>query len=162
MVQNKVKSLLGSARVKVAPQFNPVPIAQGHVTASSSLNGHPAIATVDGLSNVYWAAAAASNDGLGQQLTFSFDKPVNLDRLVLTSGVFDNFPSEPRPSEILLSYDNHQSDDLSVKNQREPQTLTLGHGHGVKSVQIIIKGVYPSALGGHSVAIGEIEFLTQQ
>jgi hypothetical protein len=157
------KSLFTSARKNVAPSFNLVtPLG---AAAGSTLAGHPANLLIDEIKTTYWAAAPSPTGGVGQFIGITFALPkqpaVNLDRINFFSGVADNFASQPRPSEVLVAYDNGQSDDLTLKNQPDVQALTLNHGQAVRGLEIIIKGVYPSSSGGQSVAISEIEFNTK-
>jgi hypothetical protein len=160
---HKGKSLFSSARKTVAPSYNLVtPIG---AAATSSLPDHPAKLLIDEIKTTYWAASASATGGAGQLIGVTFALPqqptVNLDRINFFSGVADDFASQPRPSEVLIAYDNGQSDDLMLKNQPDVQVLDLKHGHAVRSLQMIIKGTYPSSTGGRSVAVSEIEFNTK-
>lgn len=162
-VENKLKSVATSIRKKVSPHYNLVtPLAATSVQSAAS---NPASLAIDGHSNTWWQAKPSPSLGVNDTMSIAFavapQQPVNLDHLKVYSGIGAAFVSEPRPKSMLITYSNGQSDTLTLKNQPDPQDLTLTNAHGVRGLTITIESVYPSSSGGTSLAISELEFFTK-
>ena len=81
-------------------------------------------------------------------------------RIIITPGASDTpdaFLKEPRPKQVHLVYDNGQSEDVTLKDERKPQTFTLKKAKQVGKIDLVITTVYPSQ-GGQDTAITEVEF----
>ncbi|MGW1258297.1 discoidin domain-containing protein [Streptomyces sp. NPDC002513] len=83
----------------------PKPLRPAHMRASSQAASHRAQAAFDGLNNRYWAPAAPG-PATGQYLEADFERPVRLQKILITSGSStkpDEYLSQARPSEITLT-----------------------------------------------------------
>jgi len=103
-------------------------------------------------------------------VTVRFEKPFDLGRMLLTSGVSGNtqpgegFVSQPRPSEIKVTLNGDAANvkTVALKDIDQPQTLTV-KGKAVTTVEFVVSAVYPAAQGtGKSVAITEMEFFQRR
>ncbi|HMC09469.1 MAG TPA: zinc ribbon domain-containing protein, partial [Actinomycetota bacterium] len=159
-ISQHVKNLFSHTRQVVAPQFNQV--TPSGAIATSAIPGHDGSKAVDGLSNTSWAAsAAAADDGVGQVLVVTFAHPVDLARVLFTSGDPASLAAQPHPQAVALTFvPAQQATVLNLKNQADPQPFPVD-AKGVTQVQIRINSVYPSSTGGHSVSIAEVEFFTK-
>ena len=83
-----------------------------NVTATSSLLGTSAISLKDADSRTFWSSAALPNYGSGTSLTFTFDQPTLINRMVIYPGV-QNLQFDRRalatPREFTLTFDNGSS-----------------------------------------------------
>src|SRR5207245_1777355 len=101
-ITQHVNDLFNHTRREVAPQFNQV--TPSGAVATSAVPGHDGSKAVDGLSNTSWAAnPAAPNDGVGQVLVVNFAHPVNLARVLFTSGDPASLAAQPHPEAVALT-----------------------------------------------------------
>ncbi len=165
---NVRQSVMNKFRELAKPVYDPVRPASAK--ASSAASGHGAEFAIDAGSNTYWSAGPAADGGIGSKLTISFDKPFDLGRVLLTSGVSGSnepgagFVSQPRPSELrfTLNDDVANAVTVGVKDIPEPQQLVV-KGKEVTKLVMEVTGVYPSAQGkGKSVSITEMEFFQKR
>lgn len=130
--------------------------------ASSSARGHSAGAAFDKLSNRYWAPAEAGT-GSVPWIEASFEKPVRLQKLLITPGSSakqDEYLEQARPSKVTLtirSSDGERSTrSLTLKDEAGDQSFDV-RGSDVVNVRVTVEdafGVRP----GRRVAIAELEF----
>jgi hypothetical protein len=130
------------------------PIHQSSVTASAQVRHHPGALAVDEFKNTYWAAPYSITHQ--PSLTLRFSKTVILKEAIITSGASDDFLKYDRPEILHFVYSNQESDTFNISDTSKQQKIVLGHGVGVKSVQIQVIGVY-EAQNSNDVAITEIE-----
>lgn len=165
---NVRQAAINKVRELAKPVYDPVRPASAK--ASSSASGRGPEFVIDAGSNTYWSAGPSSDGGVGNKLTISFDKPFDLGRVLLTSGVSGSnepgagFVSQPRPSELrfTLNDDVASATTVGVKDIPEPQQLVV-KGKEVTKLEIEVTGVYPSAQGkGKSVSITEVEFFQKR
>jgi len=71
-------------------------------------------------------------------------------------GDNDKFDQSFRVERLHLVYSNGKTEDLQLKDQPDPQELTLQNGHNITSVEMHVMATYQS-LHGTDVAISEIE-----
>jgi hypothetical protein len=147
------------------PPYDPVRAQQA--TASSGANPS---ALIDLGNNTTWKAAPNPSGGVGSSFVISFDKPFDLGRVLITSGLAgsdkpgEGFVSQPRPSELRVIFNDEVAEPLTVKvkDTAEPQVLKIKHKE-VRSVRFEISGVYPAVGGqGKSVAVTEVEFFQKR
>ncbi len=148
------------------PVYDPVRAVQP--TASSSVKGSEADHLID-LTTASWMAAPAPNSGVGQWVSVVFEKPIDLSRVLLTSGLKsdqpgETFTSQPRPRELRAIFNDDQSTAMTVgvKDIADAQTLKINH-KDVTTLRLEITGVYSASDGkGKSVSISEIEFFQRR
>ena len=146
-----------SAKYAVAPEYEAINAIGAEAT--SSVGDHDPGKLIDGASNTYWAEGAAG-PGIGEIITIHFERPTDLDKVLITAGASgdDPFLSQPRPKSLHIVYDNGRGLDLALRDEAEPKEYDLEGAEGVTSMQIQIAEVYPSAQGGENTSISEIEF----
>lgn len=156
-VLSSVGDGISSAREKLFPSFESVNAVQ--VAATSELPDHPASHAGDLAVNTYWAEGSP-DVGLGQGLSFTFQGPQELARVIVTPGATDvagSFLKEPRPKTVRLTFDSGGTQDITLKDELKAQTFTLKNAKGVSKVDVAIVDVY-AGQGGQNTAIAEVEF----
>jgi hypothetical protein len=118
---------------------------------------HTAAKLTDGIKNDYWSADMSK----GQQptITITFDHPVVLTQLLVTSGDTDAgaFQAQPRPKDLHIVFPDGHTQDVTLTDGKDPQQHALNDDRAVTTVEIHILNNYPSTTGTH-VAIAEFEF----
>ncbi len=148
------------------PVYDPVRAVQP--AASSSIKGNEPTNLID-LTTAPWMATPAPNSGVGQWVSVAFEKPIDLSRVLMTSGLNSDepgkgFTSQPRPRELRAIFNDDQSTAITVvaKDIGQPQTLKIDHKE-VTKVRLEITGVYSASDGkGKSVTISELEFFQRR
>ncbi len=150
-VNNSVASIYASAHRHFQPTVDPVrPL---DATASSALATHPARLTIDEVKESYWAANTASDKQPWLRLTFS--GPVDIDKMLITSGAANDFATLARPKAVHIVFSDKTTADLTLKDDPTPQSYDLT-ARQVTSLEIHIVSVYPSAQSP-DVALNEVE-----
>jgi hypothetical protein len=149
------------AKLTLMPEFeivNPV-----GADATSAAPGHDAGLLIDGASNTYWSEGVPG-PGIDQIITVRFAGPVDLDKIIITSGASgdDPFLSQPRPKVLHIVYDNNRGMDLTLDDDGSAISYDLEGATQVTRVDLQIAEVYPSAEGGENTAISEIEFRSRK
>jgi hypothetical protein len=153
--RQKATNGVQTLRRRFLPHLNPVrPTAE---SANSFLPAHPPKDAFDLDPATFWATGPAAN-GVGAVLTVTFQAPVDLGKIIFTSGNAADFPGQPRPKKLHISYSGGGA-DLSLVDTPKPQTVSL-NAPNVTSAQIAIQEVWQSATG-HSCSIAEIEFFAK-
>ncbi|MFJ6378641.1 NADase-type glycan-binding domain-containing protein [Kitasatospora sp. NPDC092039] len=134
------------------------PITPAATSASAAVEGHPAAAADDGLSNTYWGAPA-----IGDSVTFSFRTPFRLvDLIVHTGDSVDpqHFRQQGRPVVLTLEVTSEDGEvhtqQVQLNDQPGPQTVPTGVSD-VTQVRLTVKeaaGTGP----GRAIALSEVEF----
>ncbi|MEU8927934.1 zinc ribbon domain-containing protein [Kitasatospora sp. NPDC048545] len=134
------------------------PISPSQTSASAAVEGRPATAADDGLTNTYWGAPA-----VGDSITFGFRTPFRLVDLIIHSGDStdpEHFRQQGRP--VVLSLEVTSADgelhrkEVSLNDQPGPQTVVTGISDVVQ-VKLTVReaaGTGP----GRAIALGEVEF----
>ena len=130
-----------------------VPIHPTKVTANLAEPDHPGDLAADSFTNTYWAAPANKGE---LALVFTFDHPVNLDRMRINNGTADKFDGFFRANRLHLVFSTGKTTDVELKDQPDPQEVPIRDGHGVTSVEVHVMSMYQS-LHGSDLAISEIE-----
>ena len=150
-VNNQVASWQSDAQSALELSYSPVHPSK--VTANLEEPTHPADLAADSVSNTFWAAPTAKGEAT---LVFTFDHPVNIDKAIIQNGDNDKFDQSFRVERLHLVFSSGKTDDLQLKDQPDPQELTVQNGHNVTSVELHVMATYQS-LHGTDVAISEIE-----
>ncbi|MGH8993214.1 MAG: NADase-type glycan-binding domain-containing protein, partial [Acidimicrobiia bacterium] len=157
-VVNAIGGTFHAAKDVVTPTYLPVhPVA---VTATSSAPDHGPELAADEASNTHWAEGA-EGDGEGQALTFEFDEPLDLARIIVTVGASTNedaFLTQPRPRVLHVVFDSGGTDDIVLADVPTPQQFKL-KAKKVTSIEFGITLVHRSQTGADA-SITEIEFFT--
>jgi hypothetical protein len=141
----------------VTQEFDPVN-PSGPPTATAETPDNPGTFAVDLNGDTFWLAPAAAGQAV---LTLTFAEPVDLDRALIQNGARDQFSTFSRAHELHLVFDTGQTDDIALKDQPDPQKVTIHNGHGITSVEIHIQSTY-AAIGNPDMAITEIELFTER
>jgi hypothetical protein len=141
---------------------DPQPVSPVSVRASSQARNHPPELVADGLSNSYWAPAAAGA-GRGEYVEFTFATPIRLRDLIIHPGVSaqrDVFLRQARPAvlELALWTGQHgpEARTLRLADQAGPQAFPHVVGD-VRRIRLTVRESYGSA-AGRRTAISEVEF----
>jgi hypothetical protein len=156
-----VKSPIHSISDRVNKKFNPkfVPVRPSQTAASTEIPDHAGTLAVDKFSNTYWAAPF--DPANFPRLTLTFDKPVTISKIIVTSGAGDEFAANHRPLLLHLVYSNNQSDDVRPIDNNKPQTFELVNAKDVTAIEIDVPEVF-RAQNATNVAISEIELFAKE
>ncbi|WP_316528747.1 zinc ribbon domain-containing protein [Kitasatospora brasiliensis] len=137
---------------------NTAPITPAATSASAAVEGHPATAADDGLSNTYWGAPA-----VGDSVTFSFRTPFRLVDLIVHTGASpdpEQFRQQARPTVLALEVTAKDGEvhrqQVTLDDRPGPQTVPTGLSD-VTQVKLTVReaaGTGP----GRAVALAEVEF----
>jgi hypothetical protein len=136
--------------------FDPVE-SFASVTATAETPDNPAKNAVDLAGNTFWLSPASKGMPV---LVLTFAQPVNLDRAIVQNGARDRFSTFSRAQKLHLVFSTNKSADIDLKDQPDPQKVTIANGHGITSVQIQVVQTY-AAIGDPDVAISEIELFSK-
>jgi zinc ribbon protein len=143
---------------------DPVPARPTEVSASSSLSGTRPSRIADGLTNEFWAPARGQGPA-GQWVEGTFEQPVRLLNVIITSGISekqDKFVTQSRPHDVIITTtdeDNEQKTfPLVVQDKPGPQTYEVKVSN-VKKVRLTVISCYDARRKNAVCAIGEIEYL---
>ena len=157
--RDDIGARLEAARKRFSPRYEQVYPAK--VEASSSVPGHPPEATTDRAPNTYWSEGGPT-PGEQEELTFQFDRPVDLGRIGFINGAQakpQDFLAQPRVRDVRVVLNTGKAASITLKDRDAFQTHALDE-RGVSSVQIQIVSVYLSPHGGTDASLGEVEFFT--
>ncbi|MGW3071465.1 zinc ribbon domain-containing protein [Kitasatospora sp. NPDC001132] len=134
------------------------PITPSATTASAAVEGHPAGAADDGLTNTYWGAPA-----VGDSVTFSFRTPFRLVDLIVHTGPSvdqQQFRQQGRPVVVSMEVTSEDgkvhTEQVALNDQPGPQTVPTGISD-VTQVKLTVReaaGTGP----GRAIALSEVEF----
>ncbi|MFD8707588.1 zinc-ribbon domain-containing protein [Kitasatospora sp. NPDC059648] len=134
------------------------PITPSLTSASAAVEGRPATAAVDGLSNTYWGAPA-----VGDSVSFTFRTPFRLVDLIIHTGASadpEQFRGQARP--LVLSLEVTSSDrelhrkEITLNDQPGPQTVATGISDVVQ-VKLTVREAAGTG-SGRTIALAEVEF----
>ncbi|WNV87974.1 zinc ribbon domain-containing protein [Umezawaea sp. Da 62-37] len=138
------------------PTYDPIrPIA---VSATSELEGSPALSVSDGATNTAWAAEATAPD---PALVMTFDRPVDFVRAIVHNGQENDFATEDRARLVHIVYSTGKTEDVTLKDAPDAQEVELKEGKGATSVELHVQQLYP-AVRGTKVVISEIELFVKR
>ena len=158
------------ARSQISDVFNftqdqtkkPEALHPTQVRASSAAPGHRAGAAFDGFNNRYWAPAS-TGPGTGQYLEADFDKPVRLQKLLITPGISANegeFLTQARPAKITITMVNSKGKEttksISLHDQPGGQPFDV-KASDLARVRLTTDASF-GARATRRLAIAEIEF----
>ncbi|MFI9273046.1 NADase-type glycan-binding domain-containing protein [Kitasatospora sp. NPDC052896] len=128
------------------------------VSASAAVDGHPAAAAVDGLTNTYWGAPQ-----LGDAITFTFRAPFRLVDLIIHTGDSTDpqqYQQEARPTvlELMTTASNGKTHEqlVTLNDAPGPQTVQTAISDVVQ-VRLVIRAAAGTGPGRH-IALAEVEF----
>ena len=156
-----VASPMHAISERVNKKFNPqfVPVRPSQTAASAEIPDHGGALAVDKISNNYWAAPF--DPANFPRLTLTFDKPVTISKIIVTSGAGEEFAANHRPSLLHLVYSNNQSDDVRPTDGDKPQTFELANAKDVTAIEVDVTEVF-RAQNATNVAIAEIELFAKE
>jgi hypothetical protein len=148
------------SKITGAIDIHYVPVHAVAVSANLADRGFPGANAVDDYLNTYWLAPYSSSDY--PTLTLTFGQPVTLERMIIYSGVSNDYLAHGRPSLLVLVFSNDKSATLTPQDTPKEQTLDIGNAVQVKSVKIEVEGTYPGSTRHPDVAISDIELFKLQ
>ncbi|MFJ2582607.1 zinc ribbon domain-containing protein [Kitasatospora aureofaciens] len=134
------------------------PITPSRTSASAAVEGHPATAADDGLTNTYWGAPA-----IGDSITFTFRTPFRLVDLIIHTGDSadpQQYRQQARP--LVLSLEVTASDgelhrqQITLNDQPGPQTVATGISDVVQAKLTVREAAGTGP--GRTIALAEVEF----
>lgn len=160
-VNGWVASPVNAISKRVDKTFNPkfVPVRPTQATASAEVPDHTAAMSVDKFNNTYWAAPFDAANF--PRLTLTFDKPVTISKIIVTSGADEQFAANHRPLLLHLVYSNNQSDDIRPVDGDQPQTFELVNAKDITSIEVDVTEVFRAQDATH-VALAELELFAKE
>ena len=160
-LNNVFASPFSTVKERVNKVINPkfLPARPAQTVASSEIPDHGAPLIIDQFSNTYWAATWDQQQF--PRITLTFDRPVTIAKMIVTSGAGDDFATNHRPSVLHLVYSNNQSDDVRPEDGAKPQTFELANAKDITTIEIGITEIY-RAQDALNVAIAELEFFVKE
>ncbi|RAS65548.1 hypothetical protein C8D87_10495 [Lentzea atacamensis] len=134
-----------------------VPVRQSVVSAAQERPDHPAKLAMDNNKATFWAAP----DPKTAALTIQFDHVTDLRRMIVHNGDGKKYLGTARPQRLTLVFDTGKTHDIKLTDKPDEQQHDIKNGDGVKQVQVLIAGVYPSS-ESTDTAISEIELFEKQ
>jgi len=157
VVRDKATSAYRSVRRTVAPRYQLVNSLAA--TAKSSVGGHEPDMVRDGAKNTWWAENGGPANA--PDLSLSFDGPVDLAKILITSGAgdaADGYLAQPRPKDLHIVYNTGRSTNVTVADTvGKAQSFDLKDAKQVSRVDVFIVSQYKSQVGSNP-SIAEIEF----
>lgn len=135
-----------------------VPVRQSSISAAQERPDHPAKFAMDNNTATFWAARTDSKTAA---LTIQFDRVTDLRRIIVHSGDPKNYLASQRPQRLTLVFDTGKTHDITLTDKPDNQQHAIKNGNGVKQVQVLVAGIYPSAESTDTV-ISEIELFEKQ
>lgn len=135
-----------------------VPVRQSAISAAQERPEHPAKLAMDNDKGTFWAAPT---DPKTAALTIRFDHVTDLRRAIIFSGDPKKYLGSQRPQRLTLVFDTGKTYDIPLTDQPDQQEHAIKNGDGIKQVQVLVAGVYPSAESTDTV-ISEIELFEKQ
>ncbi len=148
--KNRVVSVL-------KPQFTAVtPVRVDVSSQDPSAPDNDKSKIFDLANNTFWQADP--NDPRPTVIV-EFDHSTDLKKMIITSGDSAEFAKKARPRVIHILYSNDESQDITIEDKSEPQTITLKHSDNITALQMQVTEEIP-VIGNPDapMAITEIEF----
>jgi hypothetical protein len=134
-----------------------VPVRQSSLSATQERPDHPAALAMDNDYGTFWAAPDAKTAAL----TIQFDHPTDLRQMIVYNGNPKKYLGTARPQRLTLVFDTGKTFDVPLTDNPDQQHHDIKNGDGVRQVQVLIAGVYPSS-ESTDVVISEIELFEKQ
>lgn len=161
--RNAVYTRWTSTKTKVMQTIRPefTGVRPNQIAATAELPApNNAAAAADNFKNTAWAAPANVPE---PTLVFNFDRAVNLDQTLITSGDPKDFVGFPRPEKIRIVYNTGVSQEITLKDEQKPQRYTLKGAKGITQMEIHVVSVYkPAAPKGDTLRLTEVELFTKK
>jgi hypothetical protein len=120
--------------------------------------GNVACRVIDQKTNTFWEFAPPA-DAFTPTLTLRFDRPVNIDRIIVHNGAGDDFTSFGRVTELHFVFGpGNTSADVALDDVPDPVEYEIDDGQNVETVQIQITEIINAATPGANITLTEIEF----
>ena len=136
---------------RISPQYSPVSPVE--ILATSAAASGPEL-VIDGGTNTSWIAGP---DDPEPTLRVRFDRPVDLDRLIVHNGAAEGFKEHSRAQQLHLVFDTGRSFDVELEDRPDAQTLDIDDAAGVTELEIHLVGRFRS-LTDAAIALSELEF----
>ena len=153
LIDGRVEST--KSRITRAIDIHLVPVHAVTVSANLQEKGNPGFDAVDGFLNTYWLAPYSEADY--PTLTLTFGQAVTLERMIIYSGVSENYLAHGRPSLLVLVFSNDKSATLTPQDTPKEQILNISNAVQITSLKIEVEGIYPGTGRPSDVAISDIE-----
>lgn len=153
LIDGRVEST--KSRITRAIDIHLVPVHAVTVSANLQEKGNPGFDAVDGFLNTYWLAPYSEADY--PTLTLTFGQAVTLERMIIYSGVSENYLAHGRPSLLVLVFSNDKSATLTPQDTPKEQILNISSAVQITSLKIEVEGIYPGTGRPSGVAISDIE-----
>lgn len=135
-----------------------VPVRQSSISATQERPEHPAKFAMDSNTATFWAAQTNPTTAA---LTIQFDHVTDLRRMIIHIGDPKKYLDSQRPQRLTLVFDTGKTDDITLTDVADSQEHAIENGAGIRQVQVLIAGVYPSTESTDTV-ISEIELFEKQ
>lgn len=122
--------------------------------ANVAVTGHPGLDAVDSFTSTAWIAPYST--ARYPTLTLRLGHRATLEKMILYSGVTQDYTAHGRPALLVLVFSNRESITISPQDTPKPQTFSLSRAVGVTSVTVMIEGDYPGS-AGTDTAISDLE-----
>jgi hypothetical protein len=129
------------------------PVHPTQAAASSSVPGHGPELLIDQVKNDYWAADIAHD--AQPKIVLTLPSATDLGAMLVTSGAGPDFVKLARPKDVLLTYSDGSTQELTLTDDAKPTTYVL-NGRHVATLTVQVLSVYPGQQST-AVAIAELE-----
>jgi len=141
----------------IFPTYEPVHAAEPPVSPVQ-LPKFPGALALDGLTNTFWAAPVGGPRE--PVVVVTFDREVDLARLIVHNGQQEAFKDRHRAQRLHLVFSTGRTTDVNLQDRPDPQTLDIENGEKTTSVEIHVLSTF-KAVDGNEVAVTEIELFEQ-
>jgi hypothetical protein len=154
VVLQTASGLVDGIRRQVAPRYEIEPPVS--IQASSALEGHPARAAFDRVTNTWWASTGAT-----PSLRVTFAAPIDLGSLIIQAGVEKEFVDYRRPATLVVTaLDTGESVTLQLEDVGKEQSITDVNLNGTAEVEFKVTASRGDA--DLPLAISEIQIFAKR
>jgi hypothetical protein len=127
-------------------------------TPCDQVDTNLACKVIDQKTNTFWTFPPPT-ESLTPTLTLQFDRPVNIDRIIVHNGAGDEFTNFGRVTELHFVFEpGNTSDDVAIDDVPDAVEYEVEDGQQVTTVQVQITEVINASTPGANIALTELEF----
>jgi hypothetical protein len=127
-------------------------------TPCDQQDANVACKVIDQKTNTFWEFPPPV-ETLTPTLTLQFDRPVNIDRIIVHNGAGDEFTNFGRVTELHFVFEpGNTSDDVVLDDVPDAAEYEVEDGQQVTTVQVQITEVINASTPGANIALTELEF----